>query len=153
MTKGLILLFLLIGPVCHAQSVTIDWTNVHQVIDGFGATSTNDAGSAKVTLLTSAQSSFFFGTGNGQVGLSIIRVEPPNGASSYGQGDCTTVSSSCVGAYASDVAFATSFGARVYVEPQSPPAIYTTNGSVICTANGGEERSQRPITATTRLGL
>jgi glucuronoarabinoxylan endo-1,4-beta-xylanase len=137
MTKGFVILFLLIGPVCHAQSVTIDWTNVHQAIDGFGATSTNDAGSAGVTLLTSAQSSFFFGTGNGQIGLSILRVGPPNGAFAYGAGNCTTVSTSCAGAYTSDVAFATSFGARIYVEPQSPPAIYTTNGSVTCTANGG----------------
>ena len=136
MTKWLVLLFLLISPVCHAQSVTIDWTNVHQVIDGFGATSTNDTGSAKVTLLTSSQASFFFGTGTGQIGLSIIRVAPPNGVSD-GAGDCTSVSTSCVGSYASDVAFATSFGARVYAEPQSPPAMYTTNNSVICTSNGG----------------
>ena len=41
MTKWLILIFFFISPVCHAQSAAIDWTNVHQVIDGFGAADIN----------------------------------------------------------------------------------------------------------------
>ena len=137
MKKWLILLFLLIGPVCHAQSATVDWSNVHQVIDGWGATDSNDAGSGGVTLLTPAQAAFFFGTGNGQIGLSVMRVGVPNGVFAYGQGNCTTVSTSCVGAYASDIQLATSYGVHMYVTPFSPPAAYTTNGSVNCPANGG----------------
>lgn len=136
MTKWLILVFLLIGPVCHAQSATIDWTNVHQVIDGFSAADINDSGSPGVTLLTSAQAAFFFGTGAGDVGLSILRVMPPNGVS-YGAGSCLTVSTSCVGSYASDVSYAVSYGAHVIVTPLSPPAAYTTNGSVNCTEGAG----------------
>jgi glucuronoarabinoxylan endo-1,4-beta-xylanase len=136
MTKWLILMFLLIGPVCHAQSATINWTNVHQVIDGFGAADTNEAGTPSVTLLTSAQAAFFFGTGAGDIGLSILRVQPPNGVA-FAAGNCTTVSTSCIGLYASDIQYAVSYGARIYATPFSPPAAYTTNGSVNCTAGAG----------------
>ena len=141
MTKWFILLFLLIGPVCHAQSATVDWSNVHQVIDGFGANDFNDSGSAHATTLSSAQASFFFGTGDGQIGLSILRVGGVNneftGPYSYGAGNCTTVSASCVGLYAGDIAFAKSFGANIFIEQGSPPALYMTNNSVVCGANGG----------------
>ena len=137
MTKWLSLLFLLIGPVCHAQSATVDWSNVHQVIDGWGATDSNDTGSAGVTLLTPAHAAFFFGTGNGQIGLSVLRVGTPNGIFIYGQGNCSTVSISCVGPYAPDIALATSYGVRVFATPFSPPAAYTTNGSVNCPAGAG----------------
>ncbi|MFZ0784855.1 MAG: hypothetical protein WAM67_03655, partial [Candidatus Acidiferrales bacterium] len=136
MTKWLILIFFFISPVCHAQSAAIDWTNVHQVIDGFGAADINESGSAGVTLLTSSQAAFFFGTGTGDVGLSILRVMPPNGVS-YGAGSCTTVSMSCVGSYASDISYAVSYGAHIYATPLSPPAAYTTNGSVNCADGAG----------------
>ena len=51
----------------HAQTATVNWTDVHQVIDGFGASD------AFVGPLTAANQAFFFGTGTGQLGLSILR--------------------------------------------------------------------------------
>ena len=93
MTKGLILLFLLIGPVCHAQSVTIDWTNVHQVIDGFGANDYNESGTNNPTsaLFTPGQAAILFGTGPGQLGLTILRTGVPDNGTGYSMGDCTSV--------------------------------------------------------------
>ena len=131
-TKWLILLFLLIGPVCHAQSATVDWTNVHQVIDGFSATDDNDSGSAGVTTLTPAQASFFFGTGNGQIGLSIMRVGVPNNKAPYAVGNCTSVSALCAGVYSPDIVKAASFGVKLYVTPFGVPDNYSTNGSGNC---------------------
>ena len=132
MTKWLILLFLLVGPVCHAQSATVDWTNVHQVIDGFGANDFNDAGSGTPTLLTSAQANLLFGTGNGQIGLSILRTGTPDNKENYSMGNCTSVSASCAGVYAPDIALVTSLGARIYVTPFAVPDAYSTNGSGNC---------------------
>jgi glucuronoarabinoxylan endo-1,4-beta-xylanase len=141
MTKWLILVCVLIGPVCRAQTATVDWTNVHQVVDGFGANVTNDSGSAGVTTLTQAQANFFFGTGNGQVGMSLIRLGPPLGSSvgvAYAVGDCSTVNSGCSSLYAPDVAKAVALGASVYVSPFSVPAAYTTNGSIACSPGNGQ---------------
>lgn len=136
-TKWFILLFLLIGPVCHAQSATVDWTNVHQVIDGLGASNADDGGTG--VLLTPSQAAFFFGTGSGQIGLSILRVAVPNGATSgYAAGSCLTVSTSCVGITRQDITYATSYGVRIFGTPFSVPAAYSTNGSVNCSPGNGQ---------------
>ena len=51
----------------QAQTATVNWTDVHQVIDGFGA---SDAFTAiQGGTLSSAQQNFFFGTGSGQLGF------------------------------------------------------------------------------------
>ena len=102
----------------------IDWTNVYQVIDGFGA---SDAWGKP---LTSAPASFFFGTGTGQLGLSILRTAVPNSGDI--SGDCATVNSGCAGPYVSDMQAAIADGARIYSSPWSPPANYKTNGSTDC---------------------
>jgi len=114
----------------QAQTATVDWTNVHQVIDGFGA---SDAFST--SSMSPANRAFFFGTGSGQLGLSILRVAvPDNGGAA---GNCTTVSTSCAGPVVGDMQAVIANGGRVYASPWSPPATYTTNGSVDCTAGSG----------------
>jgi glucuronoarabinoxylan endo-1,4-beta-xylanase len=127
--KWLTLAFLFIGPVCYAQSATINWTNAHQVIDGFGAADANEAGTNQE--LTPSQLSFFFGTGSGQLGFTILRTNIPNDFGT-GAGNCATVNAGCVGLLTTDYAYAVSNGVRIYSSSWSPPAAYKTNGSVQC---------------------
>jgi glucuronoarabinoxylan endo-1,4-beta-xylanase len=113
-----------------AQSTaTVDWTNVHQVIDGFGA---SDTGTSYGTQLSSAQQSFFFGTDSGQLGLSILRVGVPNNAETIGS--CASVGASCAGAswVISDMQAIVANGGRVYASPWSPPAPYTVGDTTVC---------------------
>lgn len=114
----------------QAQSATINWTNVHQVIDGFGA---SDAFS--LSSLSAANQAFFFGMGTGQLGLSLLRVAVPDDGGITG--NCTSVSTSCAGAVVGDMQAVIANGGRVYATPWSPPAIYTTNNNVDCTAGSG----------------
>jgi glucuronoarabinoxylan endo-1,4-beta-xylanase len=117
----------------QAQTATINWTNVHQIIDGFGATAPFIGDGNKN--LTSAEQSFFFGTGAGELELSILRVGITDGNSL--PGDCTSVSVSCAGDNVPDMQAAVAAGAKIYASPWSPPAAYKTNGSVTCTAGSG----------------
>lgn len=117
--------------VGQAQTATVNWTNEHQVIDGFGA---SDA--FLVQSMSSANQALFFGTGTGQLGLSILRVAVADGANAAA-GDCSSVGTSCAGPFVGDMKAVTANGGRVYASPWSPPARYTTNGSVDCSANGG----------------
>jgi glucuronoarabinoxylan endo-1,4-beta-xylanase len=124
------LLLLLSGfRSAHAETATINWTDVHQVIDGFGASD------AFVGPLTSADLAFFFGTGTGQLGLSILRTGAPNGGDM--SGDCTTVNAGCAGPYVNDMKAAIADGARIYSSPWTPPSSYKTNGTNTCTGNAG----------------
>jgi glucuronoarabinoxylan endo-1,4-beta-xylanase len=110
-------------------SAVVNWTNVHQIIDGFGAAD------AFIGPLTTAQQNFFFGTGTGQLGLSMLRTAVPNDADV--SGDCTTVNAGCAGPYISDMKAVLAKGGRVYSSPWSPPAAYKTNGLTYCTDNSG----------------
>ena len=123
-------LLLLISPVFALGQATINWTAVHQVIDGFGA-ATEDKGAS----MSTANQNFFFGTGTGQLGLSLLRVGVTDG--NQDPGDCTTVSVSCAGAYVSDMKAIIATGGRVYASPWSPPAAYKSNGSTSCTSGSG----------------
>ena len=114
-----------------AQTATVNWTGVHQVIDGFGASDAFQGGS-----MSSANQALFFGTGSGQLGLSILRVQVSSNSDSA-PGDCSSVSSGCAGVFVGDMKAAVANGARVYASPWSPPAQYTTNGSVNCQSNSG----------------
>jgi glucuronoarabinoxylan endo-1,4-beta-xylanase len=116
------------APTPATGTSTINWTDVHQVIDGFGAS--NAFASAS---MSSANQDFFFGTGSGELGLSILRVAVPDNSGITG--NCTSVGSSCAGAVVGDMKAAIANGARVYATPWSPPATYKTNGSITCANN------------------
>lgn len=137
MKKWFALALLLIGQICYAQSVTIDWTNVHQVIDGFGASDIN-MGTGDITV-PSQYDALFFGTSGSNLGLSVLRtVISANTTIQYdAPGDCSTVSLSCAGNRLADIQAANSYGAKVIASPLSPPASYMTNGNIDCAANGG----------------
>ena len=128
-------LFLAGSGRVQAQTATVNWTNQHQVIDGFGAS--NVFYSAP---MSSANQQFFFGTGSGQIGLSLLRVGITNTADSGGSfsNTCLAVSAQCAGPVLSDMQACVSNGCRVYATAFSPPPSYTTNGSTVCSANGGD---------------
>jgi glucuronoarabinoxylan endo-1,4-beta-xylanase len=121
------LLLLFYAPHSDAQVATVYWNNVDQVIDGFGAS--DEGASAN---LTSAQATFFFGTGAGDIGLSLLRTGITDGGGS--PGSCLTVSAACAGVYVPDMQLAIANGARVWSSSWTPPAAYKTNDS---TSNGG----------------
>jgi glucuronoarabinoxylan endo-1,4-beta-xylanase len=123
-------LFLVEPGSAMAQTATIDWTNVHQVIDGFGASDESQGAS-----MSPANQAFFFGTGSGQLGLSLLRVGVTDG--NQDPGDCTSVGISCAGVYVSDMQAAIANGGRVYASPWSPPAAYKTNRNTSCAAGSG----------------
>ena len=112
---------------------TVNWTSVHQVIDGFGAAAPL-IGDGNHNL-TSAQQSLFFGLGPSQLGLSLLRVGLPDGGNA--PGDCSSASISCAGSNVPDMQAAIAQGARIYATPWSPPAIYKTNSSVVCSPGSG----------------
>src|SRR5208282_3026802 len=117
------------GSADAQTTATIDWTNVHQTIDGFGAAD------AFVGNLSTANQTFFFGTGTGQLGLSILRTEVPNNGDS--SGDCSTVNVGCAGPVVSDMKAVIANGGIVYSSPWTPPPAYKTNGLNTCTDEAG----------------
>jgi glucuronoarabinoxylan endo-1,4-beta-xylanase len=94
----------------------VDWTNVFQRIDGFGASSAWNSG------ITTAQANMFFSTNTG-IGLSLLRSRiAPDG---------TTVETNIM-------EMAQARGARVWSSPWSPPAaIKGTNANGVVSVNGG----------------
>lgn len=120
-------LFLAGSGWARAQTATVNWTDVHQVIDGFGAS--NAFADAN---MSSSNQGFFFGRGSGQLGLSILRVMVPDD-----NGVCTSVSSACAGPALGDMQSVVANGGRVYASPWTPPAAYKTNGYRECTAGSG----------------
>src|ERR1700676_3727471 len=117
-------LMLFCVPQGQAQTVTVNWNNVDQVIDGFGASSW------EYHSLTSAQAMFFFSTGPGDLGLSLLRTTVPS------DGSCASVNATCAG-QVSDMRFAIANGVKVWSTVLSPPVSMKTNGSVDCTEGSG----------------
>jgi glucuronoarabinoxylan endo-1,4-beta-xylanase len=96
----------------RAGNCTINVTGNQQTIDGFGFSS------AWSGILTSAQADLLFGTGNGQLGFSLLRCRiDPN----RNWGNETANSSS-----------AHARGAKVMGTPWTPPAAMKNNNNLIC---------------------
>jgi O-glycosyl hydrolase len=97
-----------VGP-----TVTINWSDVHQQIDGFGASSaaTGDG-------MTDSQADLFWSTTSG-VGLSLLRVQIESNGT---YPDLATMQK------------AQDRGVKIWGTPWSPPASMKSNGS---TTNGG----------------
>lgn len=101
------------GSTVRAQC-TVDWNNVHQRIDGFGASS----GFSGITW-SQAQANMFFSTNTG-VGLSFIRTQIQPGG---------TITASELGIAQK----AQTLGAKVWSAPWSPQISFKDSG----TLNGG----------------
>lgn len=105
-----------------AQSVTINAATEYQTITGFGGMN----GAGWINDLTSSQVETSFGTGNGQLGLSILRLRiDPNSA------NWNTQVPTAVRAY--------QMGAKILATPWSPPAYMKTNNSLI---SGGKLKTE-----------
>jgi glucuronoarabinoxylan endo-1,4-beta-xylanase len=102
-----------ISVTVTGTTVTVNWTDVHQVIDGFGASSaaTGDG-------ITDAQADLFWSTTSG-VGLSLLRVQIQSNGTFP---DVATMQK------------AMARGVTIWGTPWSPPASMKSNGS---TTNGG----------------
>ncbi len=99
------------GPTPPSTNCVINWTDTHQSIDGFGASSAFNGG------LTQAQMNMFYSTNTG-IGLSLLRSRiTPSG---------TTVEGAAM-------QMAQSNGARVWSTPWTPPAALKDSSNV----NGG----------------
>ena len=113
----------LAGPVgAQAQTATVNWTNVHQVIDGFGAYNAwAPMGSTYETL--------FFQT----LGYSLLRASLPTDDS------CSSAPSSSCGSGVSnttDMQSCIANGCQVWASVSSPPADMKTNHNIECTVVG-----------------
>ncbi|MGA2174570.1 MAG: hypothetical protein ABSH38_06270 [Verrucomicrobiota bacterium] len=101
-----------VGATPVTTNCVVDWNDVHQRIDGFGASSAWDGS------WTSAQADLFFST-NAGIGLSLLRTRIAPGG--------TTVENSIM-------QMAQARGARVWSTPWSPQASFKSNTNV----DGGE---------------
>ena len=99
--------------VASHPTVTINWSDVHQQIDGFGASSaaTGDG-------ITNTQADLFWSTTSG-IGLSLLRVQIESNGT---YPDLATMQK------------AQDRGVKIWGTPWSPPASMKSNGS---TTNGG----------------
>ena len=94
-------------------TVTVNWSDVHQQIDGFGASSASTGDG-----ITNSQADLFWSTTNG-VGLSLLRVQIESNGT---YPDLATMQK------------AQDRGVRIWGTPWSPPASMKSNGN---TNNGG----------------
>jgi glucuronoarabinoxylan endo-1,4-beta-xylanase len=101
-----------VGANPVTTNCVVNWNDVHQRIDGFGASSAWDG------TYTPAQADLFFSTNTG-IGLSLLRSRIAPGGTT---------------AEISDMQMAQARGARVWSSPWSPPASFKSNNS---TTNGG----------------
>jgi len=97
-------------------TATVNWNDVHQTIDGFGASSVYTGNN-----MTSSQADAFFSPTAG-IGLSLLRIEVPANASDAAINKCTPAQQ------------ATARGAKVWATEWSPPAPMKSNNDV---NNGG----------------
>ena len=108
----------------HATSII--WKEVHQQIDGFGASSADF-----LDPLTPAQADFFF-TSEG-IGLSLLRTQIiPDRATCDGQfhkDGCSEANGQILNGELETAKLAVARGVTIFSSPWSPPAAYKTNGS------------------------
>ena len=100
------------GPTPASTNCVVDWNDVHQRIDGFGASS------AWGSSISTSQADMFFSTNNG-IGLSLLRNRIAPGGTTW---------------ETSIMQMAQARGARVWSTPWSPQASFKSNNS---TTNGG----------------
>ncbi|MFZ1974693.1 MAG: hypothetical protein WAU89_17740 [Candidatus Acidiferrales bacterium] len=109
----------------------INWTDVHQQIDGFGGSSADFVDS-----LTPAQADFFFSTAG--IGLSILRTQIiPDRATcdaDFHKDGCSDTNGQILNGELGTARLAVARGGIVVSAPWSPPGSYKTNGSF---KNGG----------------
>jgi O-glycosyl hydrolase len=129
MRESVLLLSILQASCAEAQTITINWGDVYQTIDGFGAASL----STEVTL-TSNQADFFYTNSGSSIGLTIIRVrEYPDYADCVANEDglpCVNAARATISEYdLANAQAAYARGAKVWTVSYSPPGSMKSNGS------------------------
>lgn len=107
------LLLSLIGASAAAQNVSINPNTTYQYMRGFGGHN----GAGWINELTSAQVDAAFGTGNGQMGLSIMRMRIDPSSSNW-QTQVPTAQ------------LAKAKGVTLFASPWTPPAYMKTNNNI-----------------------
>ncbi len=109
-----VLMTFIVSTAIMAQDVVkIDFTKLNQKIDGFGASS------AWHGALTAKEAEVSFGNGEGQLGLSILRLRiDPAGQNRWGE-------------ELSNARRAKALGVTVFASPWTPPASMKTNKNVV----------------------
>ncbi len=102
------------GPFSAPQpAVTVDFTTTYQTIRGFGGSS------AWISDFTSAEADTLFGTGAGQLGLTLLRVRiDPGGQANWGT-------------ELNNAQLAAARGASVIATPWTPPAAMKSNNNIV----------------------
>jgi hypothetical protein len=95
----------LLGGSAIGQTITVNFSDTHQTIEGFGV------GNPFGVALTTSQAGFFFGQGIGQLGSSILRI-----------GIATDTSGTCLGARVSALRGRPLLTPVVYVPRKKPMA-------------------------------
>ena len=112
----------------HAQQCTVDWNDVHQRIDGFGASS-----AFLNTAWTAVQADMFFSTNTG-IGLSFLRsqIQPATSVNGVAYARANEISL---------MQMARDRGARIWSTPWTPPnfckSINSPNGGNYLGIGGG----------------
>ena len=123
-------ILLAFSAVSCSHTITVDWSNTRQTIDGFGA-----AGAGVVQTLTSAQMDFFYTTSG--IGLRWYRMQIYPDLKDCQTDQATVPNGSCVTVPAGptianeDLSMAQSAvarGARVFASEWSPPGSMKDNG-------------------------
>ena len=122
--------WLSLSGITSAQA-TVNWEDVHQTVDGFGASSADF-----LTGLSQDQADFFFApTG---IGLSILRIQIiPDRATCdavFKKGSCSVANGQILDGELQSAKLAVARGAIVIATPWSPPGNFKTNGTF---NNGG----------------
>jgi glucuronoarabinoxylan endo-1,4-beta-xylanase len=141
-SKVLTLLALLFAAsAAKAQTATINWTDQHQQIQGFGAA--DQLGMFSNQPLTSTQAQLFFSQANG-IGLSILREGVPEGSGgsgALGSGNCSSSGSSCATSTAMtadmQLALAQNPNLKIFTTAFTAPASMKSNGQIFCTTGSG----------------
>jgi glucuronoarabinoxylan endo-1,4-beta-xylanase len=107
---------LLVSAMASAQTATVNFDTTYQTIRGFGGAE------AWMPAFSSATESALFGTGNNQLGLTILRVRI-DPTSTTGGSNWATELSNAQGAHA--------LGATIIATPWTPPAAWKSNDSTI----------------------
>jgi glucuronoarabinoxylan endo-1,4-beta-xylanase len=102
--------------VAGAQTAAINYGTSEQTIRGFGGST------GFQPALTSAEAEAIFGTGSGQLGLSLLRVRIDPSSTTGGSNWAQSLN---------DAQLASAQGATVFAAPWSPPAAWKSNGSTI----------------------
>src|SRR6202451_23188 len=104
-------------PAAAQNTATVNFGTTFQTIRGFGGAT------AWMPALTSTQADTLFGTGNNQLGLSLLRVRIDPSSTTGGESNW--------GTELTNAQEATALGANVIATPWTPPAVWKSSNSTV----------------------